>query len=152
MALGRRLPFVFFAGKECRAIRELGVETRPARGGAMATQGTEAGRNQGTTEGDGDDGQQLNPEKGLVGASALLRETAKTALRENFLSIVECIVTNIRNKHLPSVKLLFELAGYLEAGVEVPAEAYESFAAVLWKEFQTLEGQEKAVPVEPDEE
>ena len=133
-------PFCLFAGKECRAIRELGVETRPARGGAMGT----------TNEQDGEAGKGIarrksNPEKGSKLPVVFLREAANTAFETNVLQIMNCILGNIERGDLPNAKFLVDVVQLMKRGDEVPAEAYESLAEVLWKECQELEKQGQGV-------
>ena len=75
-----------------------------------------------------------DPENGSTGA-VLLQETAEKALEDYLGQIVNCILDNIRDKHLPSAKLLFELAARLRVEKEVPEAEYLSFAEGLWKAF-----------------
>ncbi|WP_263355818.1 hypothetical protein [Acidicapsa ligni] len=63
----------------------------------------------------------------------LLRKKAEEALVENFVQIVKCIVRNIEANHLPSVKLLCDLAERVEDKQNIPMEDYQSLAEVLWK-------------------
>jgi len=83
-------------------------------------------------------GQRLDPEKGPTGAAVRLQEMAEKALEENLLEVVECILDNIRVKHLPSAKLLMELARRLDSRKVVLEVEYQSLAEVLWLEVQEL--------------
>jgi hypothetical protein len=73
-----------------------------------------------------------DPEKGLAVGAAVLTKT----LEENLHKVVACILTNIEDMHLPSAKLLVDLAARLEAKKEVPVEEYVSLAEVLWQSFK----------------
>jgi hypothetical protein len=81
-------------------------------------------------------GQRSNPENGLTGAAVALQEKAAKVLEENLGKVVDCILDNILAKHLPSAKLLMELAGRVKGPNGVPEEEYMSLAAVLWKACQ----------------
>ena len=105
----------------------------------MAKDVEESGSAQGTTEGDGGGGQRLNPETGSTGALVLLKETAKKAVIEHLADIIACIVVNIQNKHLPSLKLLLELATLIDSGVDVSQAQFDSFAKVLIEAVAVLE-------------
>lgn len=93
--------------------------------------------------------------KGAVNGAMLLRDIALEALRKNLQAIVDCVLDNIKvGKHLPSVKLLFELATHLTPEDEIPEEDLLSFAEVLWQDFEefggiTLEGEVVSVSEEP---
>jgi hypothetical protein len=86
-----------------------------------------------------DAGERSDPEDGRTGAVALLQKKADEAVEKNLSRIVDCIVDNIIEKHLPSVKLLFEVAARYRVEGAVPKEDFRSFAEVLWKEVQEQE-------------
>jgi hypothetical protein len=88
---------------------------------------------------DGSGGQGLDPENGPTGAVVLLQKKAEKTVEEHLTTIVDCILDNIRAKHLPSAKLLIDLAARLETGKDVAEEEYVSLAEVLWTAFQEEE-------------
>jgi hypothetical protein len=88
-------------------------------------------------EGGGSGKRRPNPEKGC-GPVQLQRKAEKT-VAQYFAEIFECITDNIKAKHLPSAKLLMDLAARLQAGSYVPEQEYMSLAAVLLADFR-LEG------------
>ena len=91
---------------------------------------------------DGEAEERQDPEIDLAGAAVLLQREAAKALAKYLKEVVDCIITNIKAKHLPSAKLLFELAGEFGKGA-VPLEKVESFARTLIRLCgQELNGQE----------
>lgn len=75
--------------------------------------------------------ERLDQETGPGSAEALLREKADEALKKYLTDLVNCVVTNVQNKHLASAKLLIDLAEVMRPGRDVPPERYESFAKEL---------------------
>ena len=73
-----------------------------------------------------------NPEKGSTGAASSLQKLAEKTLEEHLADVMKCVVGNIKDKHLPSAKLLIDLAARLKADEDVPETAYTSLAQVLW--------------------
>lgn len=71
----------------------------------------------------------------LEDADDMLCEMADWEIRNNLREIMTCIMENIRKMHLPSVKLLLELAARMKRRRAVPVEVYESLATVLWKDL-----------------
>jgi hypothetical protein len=108
-------------------------------GGVMA----EEEEGWGSERSDGIDAERwLNPEKGSGSVVMKLREVADDELEKHLLGIVKCIVFNIEDKmHLPSVKLLFELAN-----PRLSQEVYQSFAEQLRDSLakQQLEQEQRA--------
>jgi hypothetical protein len=103
-----------------------------------------------SSEGDGSGERRPNPEKGW-GPVQLQRKAEKT-VAEYFADIFDCIVVNIKAKHLPSAKFLVDLAARLEKGLYVPEQEYMSLAAVLLADFR-FEGEQgigDQAPVELD--
>ena len=88
-----------------------------------------------------DEGAAVNSdsEKNQGEAADLLQEIAEKALVEQLEKIVACIVVNIELKHLPSAKLLFDLAARLKAAKEIPESEYMSLADLLWKAHREQE-------------
>ena len=85
---------------------------------------------------DGYDGQRLGEESGWGGAADALRDKADKAMEEHLLDVAKCILDNVRDMHLPSVNLLFEIAARVKTTNDVPEEQYLSLAQVLWKARQ----------------
>jgi type III secretion system FlhB-like substrate exporter len=123
--LARCLPFFLSAG---------GVNV--SSGGAMADKDVKNGCTRSDERG-GSGKRRHNPEKGC-GPVQLQRKAEKT-VAEYFAEIFECIMANIKAKHLPSAKLLIDLAARLEAGSYVPEQEYMSLAAVLLADFRLEE-------------
>jgi hypothetical protein len=90
-------------------------------------------------EGGGSGKRRPNPEKDW-GPVQLQRKAEKT-VAEYFADIFDCITANIKAKHLPSAKLLIDLAARLEKGLYVPEQEYMSLAAVLLADFR-IEGEQ----------
>ena len=88
-------------------------------------------------KGGGSGKRRRNPEKDC-GPLQLQRKAEKT-VAEYFAEIFECITANIKAKHLPSAKLLMDLAARLESGSYVPEREYMSLAAVLLADFRLVE-------------
>lgn len=131
-----------FCGDLCLAIHDI----CPAYGGAMAEEKeADEGKARGKFGSRGNAGQRLDPKNGPAGAAVLLQETAEETLEDYLLEIAACVLDNIRAKHLPTVKLLFDLAARLRARDNVPREEYESLAEVLWKDVQRITVEESAV-------
>jgi hypothetical protein len=82
---------------------------------------------------DGSGEWETGPENGR--GPLLLQEMADKALEENLSVVIECILVNIRAKHLPSLKTLFDLAARVRLYGRVPEEEYRSLAEVLWKAY-----------------
>lgn len=145
---GALLP-IFVCGDLCRAFHDM----RPMYGGAMAEEEEE---DSGSTRGNEAAEKGLNPEKGSTGGAILLRDMAVKTLQEHLTEIVECVVVNIKAKHMPSANLLFYLATRLKAEEVIPEEEYQSLAEVLWEfrddladeiqEAQVIEGKAEWSP------
>jgi hypothetical protein len=89
-----------------------------------------------------DAGERSDPENGRTGAAKRLQRAAEKALGETVPQIVTCLVTNIGANHLPSAKMLIDLAEGRrrdEDRDEIPAEEYRSLAELLWKELEEQE-------------
>ena len=75
-----------------------------------------------------------------VDKAALLQEMAEEFMRKNFRPVLECVLTNVlEHKHLPSARLLVELAKMVVTEGEAPVEAYESVTEVIWKSYQKVQ-------------
>ena len=84
------------------------------------------------------------PENGLVDVIDELLKIAEKALADNLVDVVKNVAVNVKDKlHVPSVKLLVDLIARLKAMKRLPQEEHESFAAVLWKECQLLQEEER---------
>jgi hypothetical protein len=149
----RCLPFRFSGGKFRPAIRDesrglvvlrvcvagAGLASCPAMGGAMAdTEVKDSGCgcvNVGDKRVAAKVGEVLGPKMRRAVQRAtpqMLQDLALEALGKELRSIVEAIVFNIKEqKHLPSAKLLMDLAGYLKVHGEVEEAEMQSFAALL---------------------
>jgi hypothetical protein len=90
---------------------------------------------------DGSCGQQPDPENGPVETVVLLCETTKSVFRKHLADIFQCIVDNIRAKHLPSAKLLIDLMKLLKVEFEndAPEQEFPSLAEMLSKAWQEQE-------------
>lgn len=78
----------------------------------------------------------VNPEIGSarrVNAPAMLKGFAVIAVQAKLDEIVTCIMTNITKGHLPSAKLLFDLASKMVNDEEIPEAEMKSIAEFLWK-------------------
>ncbi len=83
--------------------------------------------------GDGDAEARVEPTDERLGRAATrLQEKAEKALEANLFEVVNCIVTNARQHHLPSAKMLFELCRRVTAREHVPEGMYQSLAELLW--------------------
>jgi hypothetical protein len=108
---------------------------RSTYGGAMAEEEEDSGS--GRDDEAAEEG--LDPEIGSTDGAALLQKIAVKTLHKHLTEIVECILVNIKAKHLPSAKLLFDLARRLKAEEKIPEEEYLSLAEVLWAFRDDLE-------------
>ncbi len=118
-----------FAGNLCRAFRDI----CSTNGGAMA----EAEEVQGTAPevvGAGDAGARSEPEKARTGVRKRLQKAAEETLDNNVTKFMTCLVKNIEGNHLPSAKMLLDLADGPED--EGTGEEFSSLAEVLWKELE----------------
>lgn len=98
-------------------------------GGAMAEEDETSEK----LEGDRDAEARVDPENGGFGKAATkLQDKAGELLEEHLLEIVDCILANVRKKHLPSVTMLLDLSNRVRANEDVPEETYQSLADVLW--------------------
>jgi hypothetical protein len=77
-------------------------------------------------------------EKSRAGAPVELQTTANQGQIEDLAEVVNCIFSEIRLEHLPSGKLLVDLAELCD-GEEITTEKVESFAKTLWKAYGELE-------------
>lgn len=83
-----------------------------------------------------------DPKNGQVKGRLLLQRAATDALEKYVDDVITNIVGNIQAKHLPSVKLLMDMADHLESKNPTPAD-FESFARLLLKEFLKEQGKRK---------
>jgi hypothetical protein len=88
-------------------------------------------------KGGGNGKRRPDPEKDW-GPVQLQRKAEKT-VAAYFAEIFDCITANIKAKHLPSAKLLMDLAARLQKGLYVPEQEYMSLAAVLLADFRLEE-------------
>ena len=117
----------------------------------MAKEEDDKGSETESVEGDGSGicpEDEPDPENGRVGGRLLLKRAAETALSTYIKDVIASIVTNIKAKHLPSTKMLLDMADHLESRDATPAE-FDSFAKVLLKEY--LEEVEKLKVLETTE-
>jgi hypothetical protein len=91
--------------------------------------------------GDGSSGQWLDPENGPAEAVVLLYETTKSVFSKYLVDIFQCVVDNIRAKHLPSAGFLIDLMKLLKIEFEnhAPEQKFPSLADVLLKALQEQE-------------
>ena len=83
-----------------------------------------------------------DPKNGRAGVGTLLQRAADAAVSKYINIVVNSVLGNIQDKHLPSVKLLMDVAGHLESKNPTPAD-FESFARLLMKEFLKEQGKRK---------
>lgn len=76
-----------------------------------------------------------DPEKGRAGGPSLLQRASDAAMWKYINMVVNSILGNIQDKHLPSVKLLMDMAQCLTKKDPTAAD-FESFAKLLLKEFE----------------
>lgn len=77
-----------------------------------------------------------DPENGPTEGTVVLGGVVLTAVEKHFEVLVGCIVENIKKFHLPSAKLLIELAMLLGLGNKISEKEYPSLAEVLSKACQ----------------
>ena len=111
--------------------------------GAMDDGEEENGSTQCSLMRNGSDQEWLDPENGSAGVLVQLREMVEEGLARNLLKIAEVILANVREGHLPSVKLLIELVERLKKLSEVSEEKYESLAKVLWRSLRGVADREQ---------
>jgi hypothetical protein len=88
-------------------------------------------------------GKRPGPEKGLADVVDELLEIAEQALREGLVGVVSNMAVNVKEKqHVPTAKSLVDLVERLRAMKRLPREQHESFASVLWVEYQRMENDE----------
>ena len=58
------------------------------------------------------------------------------------MQVILEIAKGMEKGKIPEAKFMWDLLRRLQAEEEVQREDYESFAAVLWKEYQRLENKE----------
>ena len=148
----RSLPFLSYGAFSLLSIRvesvdwrglhceRAGEDLRRGNGGAVASvEDVEE-----SERGDGEIAEGVDPEngpaRGVGGAVARLQETAEKALEANLMEIVTCLVDNVKIKHLPSVKLLFELAARVKVGGDVPVEEMVSISDFLRTQLVAMGG------------
>jgi len=140
---GALLPFLFCAVNLCRALLDTcSGWARHGIGGAMAEEEDDSGSEKDCVEDDwsgvrSDGGP--DPKNGRVKGRLLLKEAATTALDKYVDDVIKNIVGNIKGGHLPSMKLLMDMADHLESKNPTAAD-FESFARLLMKEFLTEQG------------
>jgi hypothetical protein len=83
-----------------------------------------------------------NPEIGSTDVVDELLEYSEAALRANVIKILRAVIGKIeKNDHIPAAKFVVDFVRQLRAMKQLPQEEYESFAAVLWNEYQRLENE-----------
>ena len=83
-----------------------------------------------------------NPEIGSADIVDELLEYSEAALRANVIKILRAVIGKIeKNDHIPAAKFVVDFVRQLRAMKQLPQEEYESFAAVLWNEYQRLENE-----------
>jgi hypothetical protein len=75
-----------------------------------------------------------DPENGRAGGDELLQKASEAGFAKYINMVVNCLLGNIQDKHLPSVKLLMDLEVHLASKNATPAD-FESFAKVIHKAF-----------------
>jgi hypothetical protein len=137
----------FFAGNLCRAFSRHsfldGREGRHGNGGAMAEEEDDSGSEKGSVEGDGSGVRPKggsDPKNGRVGGGLLLQRAADTAVDTYIADVIACLIGNIKKLHLPSAKLLMDLANRL-GNKDISLEEFESLAGKLLKEVLEEPGQ-----------
>jgi hypothetical protein len=84
-----------------------------------------------------------NPEIDSADFVDELLEYSEAALRANVIKILKAVIGKIeKNDHIPAAKFVVDFVRQLRAMKQLPLEEYESFAAVLWKEYQRFENEE----------
>jgi len=85
-------------------------------------------------------GEVLDPENGPTELASKLQKMAAEALAKHLTEVVDCVVTNVKKHHLPSAKMLLDLAGRVQSEDGVSEAEYRSFAEELWKAYQKSVG------------
>jgi hypothetical protein len=122
-----------FAGNLCRAFRDI----CSTDGGAMA-EAEEERASAPEVVGAKDARVGSDPENGRTRAKKRLRKEAETALGNHATEIVQCLLRNIGKDHVPSAKMLIDLADLEDGPGDEDGAAqdeYRSLAEVLWKEL-----------------
>ena len=87
-----------------------------------------------------------NPEIGSADIVDELLEYSEAALRTNVIKVLKSVIVKIEeNDSIPAAKFVLEFVKQLRAMKQLPQEEYDSFAAVLWKEYQVIEGERPEV-------
>jgi hypothetical protein len=106
----------------------------------MTDEVEDSGSAWGSLDGEGNGGQQSDPEKGPTGAVFLTQEPAEKAVVDHLMDIVECIMANVQTNRLPGSTLLLDLGERLKRGGEVTREECESLSMTLWNDVKRLYG------------
>ena len=84
-----------------------------------------------------------NPEIGSTGIVKRVRKAVEQSIPSGFMQVIMEIAKGMEKGHIPQTKFMWDFVRRLEAEEKVSHEEYESFAAVLWKEWQQLEMEEQ---------
>jgi hypothetical protein len=83
-----------------------------------------------------------DPEIGSGDIVDELLEYSEAALRKNIIKVLKAVIGKIEvNDHIPATKFVMDFVRQLRAMKQLPQEDYESFAAVLWREYRVIEGE-----------
>jgi hypothetical protein len=77
-----------------------------------------------------------DPEIGLVGVVRQAQKRLNHVLFAQLMQVIDCIVDGVKKGNAPSAKMLLDLVLLLDKKLQVPEQAYQSLAEVLWKEYQ----------------
>ena len=80
-----------------------------------------------------------NPEIGSTGIVTRVRKAVDQSVASGFMQVIMEIAKGMEKGLIPNAKFMWDFLRRLEAEEKVSREEYESFAAVLWKEYQRLE-------------
>ena len=84
-----------------------------------------------------------NPEIGSTGIVTRVRKAVEQSVESGFMQVILEIAKGMEKGQIPNAKFMWDFLKRLQAEEDVPREEYESFAAVLWKECQRLEEEER---------
>jgi hypothetical protein len=83
-----------------------------------------------------------NPEIGSTGIVTRVKRAVEQSVASGFMQVILEIAKGMEKGKIPEAKFMWDFLRRLQAEEEVQREDYESFAAVLWKEYQRLENKE----------
>jgi hypothetical protein len=84
-----------------------------------------------------------DPEIGPTDVIDELLQFTDAVIQKFFMNVLVTVAGRVEAGSLPDMKFMVEFARRLREMKRLPQEEYESFAAVLWREYQALEAGEQ---------